>query len=76
MIRLNLDEYERRAIVSGLKRLRNNILQLQRRDRNAGWTPESGRQNVHDLRLATVDRLLARLMDDCEDNSNVQRTGT
>lgn len=64
MTRLTLDEYERRAIVSGLRRLRNNILQLQRRDRDAGWTPEPGRQNVHDLRLATVDRLLARLAPD------------
>ena len=61
MTRLTLDEHERRAIVSGLRRLRNNILQLQRRDREMGWTPEPGRQNVHDLRLATVDRLLARL---------------
>ena len=64
MTSLSLDEHERRAIVSGLRRLRNNILQLQRRDELKGWVPEPGRQNVHNLRLATVDRLLARLASD------------
>lgn len=61
MTRLTLDEYERRVVVSGLRRLRNNIRQLQRRDRDAGWTPEPGRRDVQTLRLATVERLLARL---------------
>lgn len=73
---LTINEYERRAIVSGLRRLRSNILQLRRRDDETGWTPEEGRQNVHDLRLATVDRLLARLESVCVDNHSVQEAGT
>lgn len=67
-----VNEHERRVIVSGLKRLKNYLLQLQRRDQARGWQPKEGQQDVHALRLASVESVLARYDADYACNQNVQ----
>lgn len=54
------NEHEKRAIVSGLRRLRSNLAAMKRRDRAKGWTVAEGAIDVNELRLTMVDKMLAR----------------
>lgn len=71
MITLCLTEHERRAVLSGLRRLRSSILGLQRRNKANGWNPRPGFTDIQELRLATVEGLLARYGGD--DTPQLQR---
>lgn len=57
----NSDEHELRAVTSGLRTLRVRLAKQLRRDERGGYTPRAGATNMHELRMATVDKLLARL---------------
>ena len=61
MATLVLTDLERRALVSALRRQRNNIKTNLKRDRKTGFVPANGAPNVHALRLVIVTGLLARL---------------
>lgn len=63
---LVVDEYEFRALIAGLRRLRGNTLGLMRRDERQGWRPEAGKADVQKLRLATIEGLLSRYVPELE----------